>query len=85
MDTTIIEYEVRHFLADQFLNGRAEDLPDTGSLLGTVIDSTGVLELVSYLQDHFAITMEDDEVISDNLDSVKNMVTFVARKLQAKV
>lgn len=84
METTDIEREIRRFLADQFFVGRAEELSGDGALLGNVIDSTGVLVLVTYLQDHFAITVEDEEVVPENLDSVKNVAAYVARKLQAK-
>jgi acyl carrier protein len=68
-----------------FLSGRAEKLRDDGSLLGDVIDSTGVIELVGYLQDRFKITIDDEEVIPANLDTIKNLAAFVARKLDAQV
>jgi len=57
---------------------------DGEPLQGNVIDSTGALELVIFLQDHFAITVEDEEVIPENLDSVDNVVAYVARKLGSK-
>jgi len=81
MLTTDIEREVRSFLVDNFLFGRADQLRDDQSLLGNVIDSTGVLELVTFLQNHFVITVEDEEVVADNLDSVRNIVVYVAKKL----
>ena len=84
METATIERDVRGFLVDQFLFGRAEGLLEDGSLLGNVIDSTGVLELVGYLQDHFGIVVSDDEVVPDNLDSVKSVVAYVMRKRQSK-
>ena len=84
MHTTDIEQEIRTFLVDNFLFGRAEALRDWDPLLGNVIDSTGVLELVTFLQERFAITIDDEEVTTENLDAVKNAVTFVERKLRAK-
>lgn len=83
MQTAEIDREVRSFLVSRFLSGCADRLHD-GSLLGDVIDSTGILELVSYLQDRFAITVEDEEVVPDNLDSVNSLVAFVARKISKK-
>lgn len=83
--TADIEREVRSFLVERFLSGRAGNLRDDGSLLGNVIDSMGVLDLVTYLQDHFSITVEDEDVVPGNLDTVNNLVTFVARKLDTKV
>jgi acyl carrier protein len=79
-----IEQDVRNFLIKTFLFGRAEALNDDQSLLGGVIDSTGAIELVMFLQDHFAITVEDDEVVPENFDSVKNVVAYVERKLLKK-
>jgi len=85
IQTNEIEREVRNFLVMHFLSGRAEKLRDDGSLLGDVIDSTGVIELVGYLQDRFKITIDDEEVIPANLDTIKNLAAFVARKLDAQV
>jgi acyl carrier protein len=85
MQTTEIEQEIRTFLVDNFLFGRAEGLKESDSLLGNVIDSTGVLELVMFLQDRFGITVEDDEVTTENLDSLQNAVAFVERKMSATV
>jgi len=82
VETIDIERDIRGFLVGEFYFGRADELHDDASLLGTVIDSTGILVLVTHLQDHFGITVEDEDVVPDNLDSVKNIVAFVARKLQ---
>jgi acyl carrier protein len=85
MQTTDIERDIRTFLIQHFLSGRAENLRDDGLLLGDLIDSAGTLELVAYLQEHFAITVEDDEVVPGNLDTVNNLVAYVSRKLGARV
>jgi len=85
MQTADIEHEIRSFLVKQFLEGRTEKLRDDGSLLGDVIDSVGVLELVTYLQERFAINVEDEEVVPGNLDSVHNLVAYVTRKLSTTV
>lgn len=79
-----IDREVRKFLVEHFLSGHAENLRDDGSLLGDVVDSLGVLDLVTYLQDQFKITVEDEDVIPSNLDTVQNLVAFVARKLDSR-
>jgi acyl carrier protein len=81
MHTPDIEREVRSFVITNFLFGRPMDLQPGDSLLGKgLIDSTGVLELVDFLEERYAITVEDDEVIPDNLDSVRNIATYVASK-----
>jgi acyl carrier protein len=81
--TTDIERDIRTFIVEQFLAGNSAKLSKDGSLLGDVIDSMGVLNLVSYLQEHFGITVEDDEVVPSNLDTMDNLVAYVARKIAA--
>ena len=84
MQTTVdIERDVRTFVVEQFLAGDAGKLRADGSLLGDVIDSMGVIALVAYLQEHFGITVEDDEVLPSNLDTIDNLVAYVSRKLGA--
>jgi acyl carrier protein len=81
-----IEREIRNFVVDNFLFGQTLDLQPEDSLLGRgLIDSTGVLELVDFLEEHYAITVEDEEVIPSNLDSVKNIVTYVTSKCSGVV
>jgi acyl carrier protein len=84
METIDVERDIRSFLVDKFFFGRPEELHGDASLLGTVIDSTGILTLVGFLQDHFGITVEDEEVVPDNLESVKSIVAYVGKKLQKK-
>jgi acyl carrier protein len=80
-----VEGEIRIFLADRFLLGRAEALRNDAVLLGNVIDSTGTIELITFLQDHFGVMIEDEEVaMPENFDSLKNVVAFVERKLHSK-
>lgn len=81
MHTVEIGSEIRDFVVTNFLFGKGDDLRDDESLLENgVIDSTGVLELVSYLQERFDMRIEDDEIVPANLDSIRNLVEFVGRK-----
>ena len=79
-----IGHEIRSFLVDNFLSGRNEKLSDDEQLLGNVVDSTGVVEFVVFLQERFDITVEDEEVTAENLGSVQNAITFIERKLLKK-
>jgi len=81
--TTDIERDVREFVIQHFLSGNASKLRADGSLLGDVIDSMGVIALVAYLQEHFGFTVEDDEVLPSNLDTINNLVAYVEKKLRA--
>jgi len=84
METIDIGHEIRSFLVENFLSGRKEKLSDNEQLLGNVVDSTGVVELVVFLQERFDITVEDEEVTAENLGSVQNAITFIERKLLEK-
>jgi acyl carrier protein len=79
-----IERDVRKFIADQFFYGRENELTADGSLLGSVIDSTGLLELVTYVQEHFGITVEDEDIVPENLGTVQQVVNYVDEKVKAK-
>ncbi len=84
MQTQEIERDVRKFIADQFFYGKTEELSSEGSLLGSAIDSTGLLELVTFLQEHFGITVDDEDIVPENLGSVKQVVEYVDAKLKSK-
>ena len=78
-----IAREINDFVVANFLYGQnAEGLADDQSFLENgVIDSTGVLELVAFLEQHFGISIADRELLPENLDSVANASAFVSRKL----
>ncbi|HKE84668.1 MAG TPA: acyl carrier protein [Vicinamibacterales bacterium] len=62
------------------------DLRDDESLLDRgLIDSTGVLELVGFLERRYAISIDDRELVPDNLDSIARIVAFVEAKARAQV
>jgi acyl carrier protein len=85
MPTANIEHEIRSFLVNNFLFGRADALRDNESLLGNVVDSTGAIELVMFLQERFGITVEDEEMtIPENFSSVKSLTAFVEKKLTSQ-
>ena len=82
MHVANIEQQIRTFIVDNFLFGRAEALSDDDSLLGNVVDSTGTIELVMFLQERFGITVEDEEmIVPENFSSVKSLSAFVEQKL----
>jgi acyl carrier protein len=81
MQTADIQRDIRTFLINTFTPGRSDTFTDNDSLLGKVIDSTGVLELVAYLQDHFSIVIPDEDVTPENLNSVNTIAAYVERRL----
>ena len=73
---------IRDFVVENFLFGAANGLKDDTSFLEEgIIDSTGILELVTYLEDEFSITVEDEELIPENLDSIDNVTAYLGRKI----
>jgi len=80
MEETIIK--IREFIFETFLFDADDDAlqNDASFLEQGVIDSTGVLELVEWLEDEFDISVADEELIPENLDSVKLLSAYIARK-----
>jgi acyl carrier protein len=80
-----IKKKVKEFINENFLlNSDCKTLDDTDSLLQKgIIDSTGVLELVSFIEKTFTFRVEDEELMPDNLDSIKKLVDFIKSKLAA--
>ena len=79
-----MEQELRKFVVDNYLFGLDLDFSDDDSFLEKgIIDSTGVLELVSYLETSYGIQVKDDELLPENLDSINRLVRFLNHKLQA--
>ena len=77
-----VENEVRSFVVDNFLFGEGEsELKNEDSLLANgLIDSTGILELVAFIQQKFHVVVHDNEIMPENLDSIDKITTFVSRK-----
>lgn len=78
---------VRTFIEENFLfREDISQLSDSDSLLENgVMDSTGILELVAFLETEFSIQMSDAEIVPDNLDSIASIATFLERKLSAAI
>ena len=74
---------ISHFIINNFLLSNRNGNIDTNKSLyeNGIVDSTGVLEIVDFLEETFDIKIEDDELIPDNLDSIKKMSEFVQRKI----
>ena len=77
--------EIREFIVTNFMFGQVGDgFTDEQSFLESgIIDSTGLLELVSFVEQRYGITIADRELVPDNLDSLRNISQFVMRKREA--
>ncbi|MFP6640829.1 MAG: acyl carrier protein [Myxococcota bacterium] len=85
MDSNEIQKQVREYVIENLVLGDEEDtFSDNQSFLDTgLIDSTGILEVIGYLEDEYEITIEDDEMVPENLDSVDRIARFVHAKQNA--
>lgn len=76
--------KIRCYIVNNFLFGDSQGLEDSTSLLESgVVDSTGILELVGFLEAEFSIKIKDEELIPEHLDSINNMSHFLEIKLGA--
>ena len=81
MDKT--KEKIRAFMIENFLFGEDTDLKDDTSFLEEgIIDSTGVLELIEYLEEEFNIQIDDEDLIPENLDSLSNLEQFIGKLLK---
>lgn len=75
--------KIKNFIIENFLFGNADGLNDDTSFLEEgIIDSTGVLELITYLEEEFSLQVDDEELIPENLDSINNVIGFLQKKMQ---
>lgn len=73
---------IREFIVDNFLFGKGAGIKDgTHFFEERIIDSTGVLELVSFLEDTYNIVVEDEELVADNFSSLIAVEKFLKTKL----
>ena len=74
--------DVRRFIVDNFLFGDDDGFaPEASFLENGLVDSVGIMELVSFLEETFNIEIQDDELIPDNLDSLQNIARFIRHKI----
>jgi acyl carrier protein len=78
-----IERKIRKFIEDSFLfrEDRGDLFAEESLLDAGLIDSTGILELVAFLESGFGIAIADAEIVPDNLDSIRAITCYVQRKL----
>ena len=80
-----IKQKIKQFIADKSPAVRQESLLDTDSLLdNNIIDSMGFLDLVTFVESEFAIAVEDDELLTDNFESIESITNFVNAKVEQR-
>jgi acyl carrier protein len=73
---------LRQFVVENFLFGQVGNLSDQDSFLEKgIIDSTGILELIGFLERKYGIKIADEDLIEQNFDSIDKLMMFLTRKL----
>ena len=83
IDQNMTRSELKGFIIESFMFGQKDQtFSDSDSFMEKgIVDSTGVLELTSFVEEKYEIVIEDDEMTPDNLDSIDNLVLFISKKL----
>jgi len=81
-----VTQQIRAFIIENFLYGQEREFNNDASFLEEgIVDSTGVLQLVAFLEETYGIKVEDEELTPQNLDSVNSVAAYLARKVNASV
>ena len=82
-DTTSIEAQIRSYILENFLytNDEGKLNNDDSFLEDGIVDSTGILELLMFVEETFGIEVADEEVLPDNFDSVDRLRNYIQTKL----
>ena len=76
---------IRNYIIDNFLFGEDDSLKeDTSFLENGIVDSTGIMELVAFVEESYHIRVEDEELVPENFDSIQNIADFLERKRSGK-
>lgn len=78
-----IETQIKNFIFENFLIGQCSQMlkNDVSFLDEGIIDSTGILELVAFIETTYGIVVEDEELIPENLDSINNIMAYLKTKM----
>jgi len=79
-----LQQQIRDFVATNFYVADPNSLEDRTSLLDQgIIDSTGVLEVIMFIETTFGVTVDDSEMLPENLDSIERIANYVGRKKES--
>ncbi len=80
--TKVVKDTVMDYIRENFIFGRKdfELKPDQSLIENGIIDSTGILELVMFIEETYSIQIKDEELVPENLDSIENIIRFLETK-----
>ncbi len=78
-----LKSDIRNFIIENFLYGNNDGFNDDISFMEKgLIDSTGILELVAFVEEKYGISVADEELLPENFDSVNNLSRYILNKIQ---
>ena len=78
----MIREQLRNYIIENFLFGDDKGFDDSVSFLESgILDSTGILEVIGFLEEEFGIKVRDEELVPENLDSIVNLEGYLGRKM----
>jgi len=81
MDMKDLDKELRKYIKARFLHGDGNKLTDNVSLFESgIVDSLGILHLVSFLEEKFNVKIEDEEMIPENFETINKLIVFIRQK-----
>jgi len=76
-----MQIEIRQFILDKFPLARKKQLKDSDALLdGGILDSLGVLDLVTFIEQKYSIAIHDEELVPENFQTVDRIAAFIGAK-----
>jgi acyl carrier protein len=83
-ETIRVEEKLTDFISEVFLTGNRNTsiTPQTSLLETRVVDSLGILEIIEFMEQEFGITVEESDMIPENLDSIDKMTRFIKVKAE---
>lgn len=85
MNEADMRRKLREFIKNNFLLGNDSNLTDDDSFMGKgIVDSTGILEVVSFVEENFGFKLPDEDLMPENLDSINNLVKYVTARTPAQ-
>ncbi len=83
IDQNTARGDIKNFIIDSFMFGQKDQtFSDSDSFMEKgIVDSTGILEMTSFIEEKYEFAIEDDEMTPENLDSIDNLVQFISKKL----
>jgi acyl carrier protein len=79
-----VQQRFKQFIVENFYVSDPQELqPDTSLITSGYVDSTGMLEVIAFLEEEFGIQIRDEEMVPENLETIARVEAFIARKRQA--